>query len=388
MSLYNTHTHIFNVPSVPNAFLANYNVPTWLGNLLRHLLRNKPIRKSVLFLARILPLKFSAIQLKRYAALLDISLHRSQAEVFQILGENYPSHARFVALTMNFDYMTGEVPMRNYNHYDTQLHEVLQVKELYGEKILPFLFIDPRMGERECMELLHRYFNPHQPRGLVGIKLYPSLGYYPFHPNLKPVYEFASEYTIPIITHAYKNGGALYTGRFTPNMMSYHSFNPTTASQDFINTHLTPFDPRKLGRYFANILLHPVLFTDVLESFPKLKICFAHFGGDEEIVNQHGKDPYNWTNAIKKHMGTYENVYTDISYALAYPEVNKQLELDMKHTVYGSRILFGTDFFLSSIKDTDRNLVTAFFKNMKPYEQLLTETNPRAFLKSSIYTPA
>ena len=96
MSLYNTHTHIFNVPSVPNAFLANYNVPTWLGNLLRHLLRNKPIRKSVLFLARILPLKFSAIQLKRYAALLDISLHRSQAEVFQILGENYPSQARWV----------------------------------------------------------------------------------------------------------------------------------------------------------------------------------------------------------------------------------------------------------------------------------------------------
>src|SRR6185436_14803400 len=131
------------------------------------------------------PGSINGFQIKRYAALIDVAMNNTQDDVFNILAKNYPSDASFVALTMNFDFMTGGVPDNNYNNYITQLHEVLEVKKMYGKKILPFLFIDPRMGAEECMKLLKKYLDPEMPRGVAGIKIYPSLGYYPFHPAME-----------------------------------------------------------------------------------------------------------------------------------------------------------------------------------------------------------
>ena len=387
MSFYNIHTHIFNVPSVPDAFLANYKIPTWIGNVLRSALHKRPLRKTLLFLMKNIPIKVGGLQLRRYAALVEISLNKYQSDVFDDLIANYDAGSRFVVLTMNFDYMTGEVPESNYNHYETQLHEILSVKEMYGDKILPFLFIDPRMGRQRCMKLVQHYFDPNYPRGMAGIKLYPALGYYPCHPDLEPVYAFAAQHQIPIITHAYKGGGGYYTGKFTPTVMSYHSFNPTPASRAFLNKHLNPFNPKMSGRDFADILLHPVLYTDVLEKFKNLKICFAHFGGDEEIVHQGKGDQENWTNQIKTFMRQYDHVYTDVSYTLAYKKANEQILKDMEDPIYSKRILFGTDYFLTSVQAGDEKLTKGFFETLKGHEQTLTETNPRAFLKSSFFTP-
>lgn len=389
MSFYNIHTHIFNVPSVPDAFLANYKIPTWIGNMLRVALYKKPIRKTLMFILKYVPIKIGGLQIRRFASLVEISLNKYQSDVFEDLISNYESDARFVVLTMNFDFMTGEVPESNYNHYETQLHEVLAIKEIYGEKIVPFLFIDPRMGRQRCMQMVEHYFDPVHPRGVAGIKLYPSLGYYPFHPDLEPVYAYAEQHQIPIITHAYKDGGGYYTGKFTPNLMSYHSFHPTNASVQFINKYLTPFDPGKGGRYFANILTHPILYTDVLERFPKLKLCFGHFGGDEEILKQGGKDPENWTDIIKSFIRNdkYPNVYADVSYTLAYPKANAYILKDMSDPRLSQKILFGTDYFMTSVEAGDEKLTKGFFDTLNNYKQSLTETNPRAFLHSSFFTP-
>jgi predicted TIM-barrel fold metal-dependent hydrolase len=388
MSFYNTHTHIFNVPCVPNAFLSNYRIPGFLGKLIRKAVRKKWLRKSILWLLQRIPFKVGGLQVRRYAALVDVAMHRYQDQVFDILASNYASDARMVVLTMNFDYMSGGVPDNTYNHYTTQLHEVLEVKNRYEHKVVPFLFVDPRMGASECFDLVKKHFDPARPLGLVGIKIYPSLGYYPFHPNMDKVYAFAEENSIPVITHANKDGGAYYAGRFLPGMFTYLSFNPTPESKAFLDRELAGFSTIKDPRVFANILMHPVLYTDVLRKYPKLKISFAHFGGSDEIEDQFKpKGPDNWTLTIKSLIRQFPNVYTDISFALAFEKSNRIIATDMADPLFNQRILFGTDFFMTTPYDTDKKLMDGFFKILKPYFKELTDTNPANFLQSKFYNP-
>jgi predicted TIM-barrel fold metal-dependent hydrolase len=389
MSFINNHTHIFNAPCVPNAFLSNYKIPGFLASIIRASVHKKFLRKIILFLLNKIPGKVNGLELRRYAALIDVASNKSQADVFDILSGNYSSEAQFVVLTMNFDFMTGSVPDDNYNTYLTQLHEVLEVKKVYENKIIPFIFIDPRMGAGNCMNLLKKYLDPDQRRGIAGIKIYPSLGYYPFHPNMEPVYAYAEKYGIPVLTHSNKDGGAYYAGRFLPSMFTYLSFNETTESATYLNKVLPDFPSFRDPRNYANILMHPVLYTDVLRKFPKLKLCLAHFGGDDEVLAQDNKkpDPYNWTTCIKNLIKEFPNVYTDISFTLANKKANKRILQDLADPLLKNKILFGTDFFMTTPLNTDETLTRNFFEMAGNYRQLLTETNPVNFLSFPFFEP-
>jgi predicted TIM-barrel fold metal-dependent hydrolase len=390
MNFFNTHTHIFNVPCVPDAFITNYRFPQAASKLIRSAVHKKLLRKILLGILKNIPFSVGGMQLRRYAALVEVAINKYQDEVFETLISNYPAHARFVILTMNFDYMTGEAPQGNYNLYDTQLHEVLEVKKKFGDKVLPFLFIDPRRGEDECMRQLNFFFDPNNNRGMVGIKLYPSLGYYPFHPAMQPVYAFAEKHQIPIITHSNKGGGAYYAGRFNRQLMSYNSFNPTNVTSNYLDEVLTPFPDFKNPRDYANIMMHPLTYYDVLDKFPKLKICMAHFGGDDELLDQdkpEDKSRHNWTRSIKTLMRQFENVYTDVSFMLVNKKANERILADMGDTTLNRKILFGTDFFMTAPHDTDKRLTENFFELLAAYEAQLTEENPSVFLKSAFFTP-
>lgn len=391
MNYFNTHTHIFNVPAVPDAFITNYQFPQFVSKIIRSAVNKKWLRKVLLGMLKAVPFSVGGVQLRRYAALVEVAVNKYQDEVFETLIANYPPHARFVVLTMNFDYMTGEAPQGNYNRYSTQLHEVLEVKKKYEHRLLPFLFIDPRMGEEACLQQLHYYFDPAINRGVAGIKLYPSLGYYPFHPAMEKVYAFAEEHQVPIITHANKDGGAYFSGRFTPQQMSYYSFNPTPVTADYLNSQLQPFPEKAGARTYANIMMHPLTYVDVLEKFPRLKLCLAHFGGSDEVLAQDVTgdkyDKYNWTRTIKDLMRKYENVYTDVSFMLVNKNANEQVLKDMADTSLNRKILFGTDFFMTTPHDTDEVLTRHFFDILAPYESQLVEENPTVFLRSDFFKP-
>lgn len=387
MSFFNTHTHIFNVPCVPDSFITNYKFPQFLSKIIRTAVSSKPVRKILLGLLKRIPLSVGGIQLRRYAALVEVAINRYQSQIFEDLKTNYSSDARFVVLTMNFDYMSGEAPTGNYIHYDTQLHEVLDAKRMYPNQLLPFLFIDPRRGANECLKQIQYYFDPEYNRGMAGIKIYPSLGYYPFHPAMEQVYAYAEAHQIPIITHSNNSGGAYYAGKFTPQMLSYNSFHSTTETTDYLNKQLTPFPANKSPRFYANIMMHPLVYYDVLRKFKDLKICMAHFGGDEDLINQDDlNDTYNWTRAIHKLMGEFENVYTDVSFTLTNPKTHNRIFTDMANPVLNKKILFGTDFFLTAPYDNDKKLTEKFFGPLLPYKKQLTETNPAKFLTSDFFT--
>lgn len=111
---------------------------------------------------------------------------------------------------------------------------------------------------------------------------------------------------------------------------------------------------------------------------------------------QYGMLPtQNWCAQIKDLISIYPNVYTDISFSLANSYTHSFILDDLDSKVYGQRILFGTDFFMTERKVAERLDVTLFkeaalakrltnFNNITAWEQVACH-NVTNFLKSSFY---
>ena len=140
---------------------------------------------------------------------------------------------------------------------------------------------------------------------IAGIKLYPPIGFNPFSgtpgsqidPNYKKFYEFCIQYNLPITVHCQSG--------------SYHGFD---VNKPFIEKHA-----------------HPKNWEKVMKAIDgnKLKINFAHFGGEENIKSAVLPDPAHselgkfgprdefkkgsWIHSILTMLKTYQNAYADIS---------------------------------------------------------------------------
>ena len=103
----------------------------------------------------------------------------------------------------------------------------------------------------------------------------------------------------------------------------------------------------------------------------------------------------NWCSQIKDLMSIYPNVYTDISYALANKDTHGFILEDLDSKVYGQRIMFGTDFFLTERELPEHQDVARFkedalnkrlvnYDNITAWEQVACH-NITTFLKSNYY---
>lgn len=251
--IYNIHTHIFTIDHVPNKFgkrlmplglhhlitmrfikwyykkftsRGNYRFKVFKNRLttLRYKLLDfmkwtvvlQLINMLILFLFRwvfkiltnffrvdFVFSKATRETVKRFLTLGRYSLYQDQSKIFDLLTKSYDSNTRFVVLSMDMDYMEADKPTLPYMK---QLEELRIIKQRKKDRILPFLFLDPRRIAATKHELKnHNYENyaKHLLHTLQfdGIKLYPALGYYPFDKNLLEMYRFAQENEIPIITH-------------------------------------------------------------------------------------------------------------------------------------------------------------------------------------------
>jgi predicted TIM-barrel fold metal-dependent hydrolase len=426
----NVHAHVFNSLCAPDRFLRILPVKfvRKRAHWIKKFLDSKIGRTVILFMPRLLARIFKdekkTKEIKKYLSFLEIGTERTQYDVFNLAleaGRKYDSSVRIVGLTMNMDYMDSQPSLRQKN-YVTQLEEVKDIKRYYPENFFPFLGIDPRhLSGNDLLNFAKPFFERGFEHNKVvypyfaGIKLYPALGFYPFDKRLYDLYAYAEKNQLPVMTHCTRVGSQ-YVGNFVANLVdTYDNMlmpDPSQAERRAnaeaawkeIMDRVARFkqkgwannSPIGENDYACDLFGHPQNFVPVLETFPNLKICMAHMGGETEILaHRKGKmdelqrtDGYNWFTLIKNMMVQYPNLYTDISYtlnALDKTEILQEIEIlmdtkDKNGRELGERVLFGTDFFMTEQEKKEAELYNLTKKLMTRHFDKITRDNPHQFL--------
>ena len=320
---FNVHVHAFTMRCAPVDLLRSYRVPRFVMRHLWPLLSQPRVAALISGLIRHLPNRLSRLPRhynrlwRRYAEFLRIGLHKNQKELFEELLEQYPPNVGFVVLTLNMDHMA---PSRPEISYREQLHALRGIRRRYPNRFLPFYCVDPRAGSPEAV--LADLRQHVEQEGFVGIKLYPALGFWPFDPRMDPIWRYAADNGIPVMTHC-NRGGINYVGPWTKEQLTptgeWKPKNENNAWPEAFKRAHIPFEPGSRKQHEAcDDFVHPFSYIRVLERFNGLKLCFAHAGGAKEILWEDiGKEKEaSWFVHIRHLMQVFPSVHTDISYAL------------------------------------------------------------------------
>jgi predicted TIM-barrel fold metal-dependent hydrolase len=370
LTIYNIHTHIFTIRDVPPDFLP-FRLAVWMQNpsfarFFRWLLR------------RLLPFTKNDA-LDRLAVFAQAAVHKNQSQILTAMMGFYPEQTRFGVLSMDFDYMMD--PERPRDQFLPQVEELARVKQDFGGLVLPFLAVDPRRPG--LLDLVEEYTLR---RGFCGLKLYPPLGFFPFDERLKPVYRFAQERGIPLISHCSK-GGIHFRYPISADMRRH----PLTGE----------YLPGRSQAEFAWNYTRPENYIPVLEEFPGLKICLAHFGGDEEWLRylehswppdevlkrqkQQDKREQAWLSTITDMMARHENLYADIAYTAFRKDLLPLVKVLINTPGLREKILYGSDCYMVQLEESERafSINVRGYLGEKDYRQI-AETNPKKFTARTI----
>jgi len=289
------------------------------------------------------------------------------------------------------------------NSLHEQIDELVKAKQLFKDRIYPFFSIDPRHTniEEGILNLIKKNVGKDKP--FVGVKLYTSLGYSPTDPLLynknrrvETVYQWCEKNHIPITVHFSDQGfsNLLNTHPIKGHVYYPEAGYPVLASDLYENSILkyhTTFPTVKYEQFVKERLIslnHPSLWRIVLENYPKLKINFAHFGGNKQIISYlDGSSLAFWTKSIIEFIHDYKNVYSDLScfdtkdhdllpIKRFHDKIYSNLKNDQK-----DRILYGSDYFMLLLFENDLGQYLNKFK--KAFEKDFTHIsvdNPARFL--------
>jgi uncharacterized protein len=355
---YNCHIHTFRDIDVPVNFLP-------LG--LVRILATKP---GFSFLARILHniIPFSDNDVfDRYMKFLKIGKLNSQDEIFKECQKFYPEKTRFVILPMDMEFMgAGRVPRPYYE----QIKELRELKNKYSDLIIPFLHVDPRRKGifdllKDCVEN----------SGFRGIKLYPSIGYFPYDEALYPIYEYCLKNNLSVISHCSPDTPVHFRGSMEE-------------LKKLLSKSRTPVDTKgKNKKELCSFFAHPANYEYILKEFGNIKICVAHFGSafywDDYLQNP--GDEGNWLVIIRKLISKYPTLYTDISFTLNQPEYSSLLKILLLDPVILKKVLFGSDYYMVETMADERR----FGINLRAFVgesdfTAIAVTNPEIFLKQEM----
>jgi predicted TIM-barrel fold metal-dependent hydrolase len=366
MLIYNCHTHIFTSKNVPDKFLPAYLRPV------SGMLRNYNVTNGLMKLLKSMGRGDLSAKIRRYYALLNIGSLPTQESIFQFLQGFYPASTRFVALSMDMEYMQAGKLSQS---FEDQLKELADLKRNphYRDYILPFISVHPERPN--IYDLVRRYI---EEEGFAGLKLYPPLGYYPFDERLYKVYEYAQQNNIPIMTHCARGGV------YSKSRVDRDSLVHPRSGQRLIKSRPVTFTD-----YYTD----PENYTYLLKDFPNLKICFGHYGGGDEwekylAFSWHPeKDAVsnNWYSKIGDLMRAYPNVYADISYTLCDKRFFNMLKVTLQDSVLRNRVLYGSDFYMleQELSEREFSINLRAFLGDDDYRQI-AETNPVAFLRKHV----
>ena len=411
MQYYNLHSHVFTMKNAPEKFLSLY-LPTLAANLI-DTLTNTPAGSRTF--AAVLS-KLPGNGTKRYASFLSIGKSADEIDVFKQLTANYDPDFKFAALTM---YMESLGIGGSQSGFEGQLEGVMDIKEQYPDQALLFLGIDPRWkgSATELRQTVEQKFNYRLPVSAgrsvfpyVGLKLYPSTGFYAFDSLLTETFEWAADNGVPIISHCNYLGGIynndeMYIKSYLSTQPDPYNKNatynkPTYYSKFSFGKWLLGTNTDKNNKYTCSYFLEPASYATLMKYFDTnrqlhdtansdqwfdayrqsltqltgnmrqpLKLCLAHYGGDDHIRMQNGLQKaetpvgvsnINWCQQIRTLIGQFEGMYTDIAYALYDPAIHQFIINDLEDATLGDRILFGTDYFLTEQELPEKKDYMAF----------------------------
>ncbi len=362
MNIFNVHVHIFTHHAVPVNFLP-------LG--LTKILQIRWLARGVSALLRMTAWFLDKDKLKRYARYVEAGNFGSESRVMENLMRFYPEDTVFAVLAMDMAYMgAGKIKQE----YQKQLDELASLSRRYPQKVLPFCCVDPRRPGivDQAIQLVTT-------GGFAGIKLYPALGYFPYDEQLYPLYSFAQKNQVPITVHA-SRGVVYYQGKNLASLL-VKSRVPVPAAL------------YKKKEDIGQIFSHPLQWRLLLAEFPKLKINFAHFGGEKDWhqkIFRPQPTPFdswdqNWLDQILDLMREYPNVYADISYTLYKQEFQSLLKVLLQDQQLRTKILFGSDYYMVFFDAQEK----AFSLDLRAYlgEELyfqIAHENPKLFLEKRV----
>ena len=378
MRYINCHAHTFNMRYVPDKFLkVHFNER--IAEIVHQLLNARFISGPLIWLLKQFIRKGTSAKM---LAFLTIGIKKTQDMVFDDLRSNYLSEddVPFIILPLDFTFMgAGELNIP----YEQQLEDLFELKLKYPNHCLPFVAIDPRRGTAtENKQFVESYIK----RGFAGIKLYPALGYFAFDPGLKEVFQYAEINNIPLLTHC-SSGGINYVGDSPTNEM----INPQPFNRIDGRSYSFPQNGKEMSLY-CDQFNNPTYFEEALIEFPKLKICFAHFGLNASNQFNKNKDHdvprLEWFTKILELMQTYKNVYTDISYSIAYIGFINWFLIHYNSwpADIQNRIMFGTDYYMTIQEEygNDNEIMASIKREMPlPVFQHLAYDNVLAFLATN-----
>ncbi|AYB34010.1 hypothetical protein [Chryseolinea soli] len=382
-----------------------------------------------------------------------------QETLFRLLQHQYPEGTGFVVLPMDMAYM-GAGGLKHHASYHRQMDELAAIKERFRDAIYPFVFADPRriaaepdqfdydvidgaLVLRDCF--IRKYIEEFR---FSGFKISPALGYYPFDERLLPLWKYAADNAIPIMTDCSK--GVLYyrgTKRlewdrhpvfveqvrgdyYKPLLMQEISNREFTSNFTHPLNYLCLLEELLLRQLVSNsrdprireIFGYTNSKTPLKHDLNHLKLCFGHFGGDDEWIRFIRKDNDNfasellrnpnmgmsflsnkegetrpgrlaqiwrygdWYSVICSLMLQFPNIYADVSYILHNPDIRPLLKQTLLNPRLKTRVLFGTDYYMVQKYKSERTLMADLADSLTNKEfDLMARVNPREFLYNKLY---
>lgn len=410
---------------------------------------------------KVLPGKHTQELAERYIRLGRFSFNKQQADVYSRLKQQYPPGTGFIILPMDMEYMDAGKPGSEFR-YAEQMESLRKIKENDAEErcFFPFVFADPRRLAEEGAA----HFNYSIDSGKVilgpcfikdyiedykfsGFKIYPALGYYPFDEKLLPLWKYAADNGFPVLTHCIR-GTIYYRGMKKAAWDRHPVFEQSNGNDiygpllllekkniDFINNFTHPMnflcllDERLLRKLVEKASDDKIreLFgytdadTELKYNLRQLKICFGHYGGDDEWKKYMESDRYNFANLIikkpdeginffKKENGEaspgkpeqiwryvdwysiissmmlqYPNVYADLSYIIHNPDIQPLLNMTLQNQKLKEKVLFGTDFYVVRNHKSEKNMLACITDQLSESEfDQIARYNPQMFLQNSL----
>lgn len=400
------------------------------------------------------------VLLGRYLNIGRFANYTTSSSIFGKLSNQYPEGSRFIVLPMDMEFMeAGKLNIKG--RFKTQMNALYKLKKsrTFGEFIEPFLFVDPRRTEVEGQPFF-KWNSPFEGavtldpcfvkdyleiKNFSGIKIYPALGYYPFEEELLPLWKYAADHEIPIMTHCIR-GTIFYRGSKKKEWNYHPVFKEVIEEKDYRELLL----PQTKNVDFSTNFTHPLNYLCLLDekllrvlvancsknvqnlfgftnleipmryNLSKLKICFGHYGGDDEWRNYfekdrdvygsqlnkkptHGitffkgaslKESYgtleniwkyvDWYSIISSMMLQYDNVYADISYIIHERDIFPLLKQTLKNDKLKTKVLFGTDFYVVRNHRSEKELlINTVALLSQPEFDLIARDNPIHYLKKT-----